>query len=138
MLRNVLAVLGGFVVGSALNMALIQLNMHVFFPMPDGMDMSDPEQFNTFLATLPTAAFLVVLVAHMGQSFVGGWLAARLGKSRPMLLAMIIGGLSLVGGIMAMRMIDGPDWMVVELPLYLVVAWLAGRLEQKRRSSLAA
>ena len=135
MLRNVLA---GFVVGNTLNMTLIQLNMYVFFPMPDGMDMSDPEQFNTFLATLPTAAFLVVLVAHMGQSFVGGWLAARLGKSRPMLLAMIIGGLSLVGGLMAMRMIDGPDWMVVELPLYLVVAWLAGRLEQKRRSSLAA
>jgi hypothetical protein len=31
------------------------------------------------------------------------------------------------GGIIAMFMIDGPDWLVIELPLYLVVAWAAGR-----------
>ncbi len=138
MLRNVLAVLGGFVVGCALNMALIQLNMHVFFPMPAGMDMNDPEQFNAYLATLPTLAFVVVLIAHLGQSFVGGWVAARLGTSRPMLLAMIVGVLSLAGGIAAMMMFKGPDWMVVELPLYLVVAWFAGRLEHQRtREDLA-
>jgi len=135
MLRNSLAVIGGSLVGMAVNMGLIQLNMHVLFPMPAGMDMNDPEQFNAFVATLPTSAYFVVLLAHLGQSFVGGWVAARLGASRPMLLAMIVGVLSLAGGIMAMMMIDGPDWMMIELPLYLVVAWLAGRIEQKRRSA---
>jgi MFS family permease len=137
MLRNVLAVLGGLLVGGALNMALVQLNMRVLFPMPQGMDTNDPAQFNAYVAALPTAAFFVVMLAHLGQSFVGGWLAARLGASRPMLLAMIVGVLSLAGGVTAMMTIDGPDWMVVELPLYLVVAWLAGRLEQKRRSARA-
>lgn len=136
MLRNVLAVIGGFLVGSALNMGLIQLNMHVLFPMPAGMDMNDPEQFNAFIVTLPTAAFFVVILAHLGQSFVGGWVAARLGASHPMVLALIIGVLSLVGGILAMTMIQGPDWMIVELPLYLFVAWLAGRMEQRRRATL--
>jgi hypothetical protein len=33
-----------------------------------------------------------------------------------------------------MTIIEGPDWMMIELPLYLVAAWLAGRLEQKRRA----
>jgi hypothetical protein len=132
MLRNVLAVVAGMIVGSALNMGLIQLNMRVLFPMPAGMDMNDAAQFNAFVAGLPTLAFLVVVLAHLGQSFVGGWVAARLGASHPMRLAMIIGLLSLAGGIMAMMMIRGPDWMLVELPLYLVVAWLAGRIEQKR------
>ena len=135
MLRNALAVLAGVVVGSALNMGLIQLNMQVFFPAPAGMDMNDPAQFNAFIASLPAQAFLLVLLAHLGQSFVGGWIAARLGASRPMLLAMIVGGLSLAGGIVAMFMIDGPVWLMIELPLYLVVAWLAGRLEQKRRAA---
>ena len=135
MLRNVLAVLGGCLLGSALNMGLIQLNFSVLFPMPAGQDMNDPEQFNAFISTLPASAFILVLLAHIGQSFVGGWIAARLGASRPMLLAMIVGVLSLAGGIMAMMMFQGPDWMVVELPLYLVVAWLAGRIEQKRRTS---
>jgi hypothetical protein len=109
--------------------------MRVLFPAPEGMDANDPAQFNAYVAALPTAAFLVVVLAHLGQSFVGGWLAARLGASRPMLLAMIVGVLSLVGGITAMMTIDGPDWLVVELPLYLVVAWLAGRIEQRRRGA---
>ncbi len=39
-----------------------------------------------------------------------------------MLLAMIIGVLSLASGIMAMMMVEGPDWMIIELPHYLVVA----------------
>ena len=137
-LRNIVAVVVGFLVGSALNMGIIQLNMRVLFPMPEGMDMNDPEQFNTFIATLPTLAFFVVLLAHMAQSFVGAGVAARLGASHLMVLAMIIGVLSLAGGIMAMMMIKGPDWMVVELPLYLVVAWLAGKLEQKRRAAQSA
>ena len=33
MLRNLLAVFGGFLAGSALNMGLIQLNMRRLFPM---------------------------------------------------------------------------------------------------------
>jgi len=52
-----------------------------------------------------------------------------------MLLAMIVGVLSLAGGIMAMMTIEGPDWMIIELPLYLVVAWRAGRIELRRRST---
>ena len=134
MVRNVLAVLVGLFVGCAVNMALIQFNMRVLFPMPEGMDMNDTKQFNDFVATLPLHAFLIVIVAHLGQAFVGGWVAARLGESRPMLLALIIGVLSLAGGIAAMIMIKGPGWMVIEIPLYLVVAWLAGWMEQKRRA----
>jgi len=138
MLRNVLAVIVGLAAGMAVNMALIMLNGYVLFPMPEGMDMYDPEQMNAYVASLPTAAFFVVLAAHLGQSFVGGWVAARLGSSRPMLLALIVGLGSLAGGIMNMMTIKGPDWMVVELPLYLVVAWLAGRMEVNRRFALAA
>ena len=135
MLRNILSVFAGLIVGSAVNMALVMLNAYVLFPMPPGMDMNVPEQLNTYIATLPTVAFLVVLAAHLGQSFVGGWTAARLGSSRPMLLAMIVGVLTLVGGILNWMTVDGPTWMMIEIPLYLVVAWLAGRIEQKRRAS---
>ena len=138
MLRNVVAVVVGLALGMAVNLGLIQLNVQVLNPMPAGMDMNDPEQFNAYLATLPTSAFVVTMLAHLGQALVGGWVAARFGASRPMLLAMIIGVLSLAGGIAAMMMFKGPDWMVVELPLYLVVAWFAGRIEQKRRAGQSA
>lgn len=135
MLRNIIAVVVGIVAGSMVNMALILLNSYVLFPMPAGMNMNDPEQMNAYIATLPSSAFLVVLLAHLGQAFVGGWVAARLGASRPILLAMIVGVFTLAGGIFNLMTLDGPTWMLIELPLYLVVAWLAGRLEQRRRGA---
>lgn len=135
MIRNILAVLAGLFVGMVVNMALVMLNAYVLFPMPEGTDMSDPAQMNAYIATLPAVAFIVVLAAHLGQSFFGGWTAARLGGSMPVVLAMIIGVLSLVGGITNMMQIDHPTWMYVELPLYLVVAWVAGTMVHKRRAS---
>jgi hypothetical protein len=36
---------------------------------------------------------------------------------------------------MNMMSLDHPKWMLIELPLYLVVAWLAGRMEERRRAA---
>ena len=127
MLRNLFAVMLGLAVGMAVNLALIELNSQVLFPMPPGTDMSNPEQFNAYVAGLPHTAFIVVLLAHLGQSYVGAWIAARVGASHRMKLAMAVGIVSLIGGVMAMFMIDGPGWLAIELPLYLVLAWVAGR-----------
>ena len=134
-LQNILAFFGGLTAGSGVNMALIELNTRVLFPMPAGLDPNDLPQLQLYIDSLPLAGFLVVIAAHLGQAFVGAWVAARLAASRPMGLALIIGGLSLAGGVGAMMMIEGPAWMLIELPLYLVCAWLAGRLELARRAS---
>ncbi len=136
MIRNILAVIVGLAVGMAANMALIMLNAYVLFPMPAGMDMNDLEQLQGYIATLPMMAFFVVMAAHLSQSFVGGWVAARMGSSQPMLLAMIVGFVTLAGGIMMFMDVQGPAWMFIELPLYLVVAWLAGRMEVRRRAGV--
>ena len=37
----------------------------------------------------------------------------------------MIGGISLFGGVMMMRTVKGPKWMLIELPLYLVLAYVA-------------
>lgn len=131
MLRNIGAVVAGVVVGMIVNMMVIQLNTTLLFPLPPGADMRDPEQFNAYLAGLPALAFVVAMVAHLGQSFVGAVVAARLAASHPMRLALVVGGIALLGGVMALQMYEGPAWMAVELPLYLVVAWLGGRLGQR-------
>jgi hypothetical protein len=134
MIRNILALIAGLFVGMCVNMALVTLNAQVLFPMPPGTDWNNPELFSAYIATLPLAAFVVVMLAHLGQSFVGGFVAARFCASRPMVLAMIVGVFSLAGGIMNMMSLDHPKWMLIELPLYLVVAWLAGRMEERRRA----
>ncbi|MGB0590003.1 MAG: hypothetical protein ACPGU1_10025 [Myxococcota bacterium] len=135
MWRHIIAVLVGLVCGMALNTAIIQLNSTVFFPMPPVLDPNDPSQFNAYLETLPQLAFVPVLFAHLGQAFVGGWVAARLAPSHPMRHALLIGVISLIGGIIAMTMFDGPAWLAIELPLYIAFAWAAGRLETRRREA---
>ena len=71
-LRNIGATLLGLFVGSLFNGALISLNAFVLFPMPAGASMEDPVAFQAYLDTLPTAAFLVVMVAPLGQASLGG------------------------------------------------------------------
>ena len=134
MFRNALAVVAGYFVGSAINMGLIQLNMQVLFPPEAGLNVGDPEQFQAYIDALPVQALLVIVLAHLSQAFVGASVAARIAESRPMVVAMGIGALSLAGGVMAFVMIESPSWMTIELPLYLALAWAAGKLEEKRRA----
>ena len=47
----------------------------------------------------------------------------------------IVGGLSLAAGIANQLMLSAPAWTWIEIPFYLVFAWLAGRLEVGRRSN---
>ena len=137
MLKNFGAVVVGLIAGMIFNMAVIQLNMAVLHPAPADLDPNDMEQFQAYMDGLPTLAFLVVMVAHLGQAFFGGWVAARLSASHAVAMSMIIGLLSLAGGILMMTMVSGPTWMYIELPLYLVLAYVAGRMVEKSRSQTA-
>ncbi|MCB9778564.1 MAG: hypothetical protein H6742_08390 [Alphaproteobacteria bacterium] len=138
MLRNIGAVLLGMLVGSILNMAVVMLNSYVLFPMPEGVSFEDPVAFGAYVADLPATAFVLVIVAHLLQAGGGGWVAARVGKSRPMVLAMIVGVLTLLGGAMNAAQLPLPSWTYIEFPLYLVVAYGAGWLEQQRRVKAGA
>ena len=138
LIRNIGAVVVGLVIGMAVNMAIILLNFEVLYPMPRGTDMNNPTEFNAFLASLPASAFITVMLAHLSQSFVGAWFAAYFGTSHKMTLALFVGGMSLIGGLASMFIIDGPDWLVIELPLYLIVAWAAARVAPHARVRTSA
>ncbi len=85
------------------------------------------------------------LIAPLARSFAGGWVAARIG-SRPILLAVIVGGISTVGGFMLLVSRGSlPGWMQMEamfgftvLPFHLLVAGLAGWLCKNSKTRRAA
>ncbi len=137
MLRNILAVAAGLFVGGVVNMSLIVLNSTVLYPMAPGTDMNDAAAMAEWIRGLPTPAFFVVILAHLGQATVGAAVAARLSASAPMRQAILIGLLSLLGGVITYMDLPGPRWMAVEFPLYLVCAWLMGRIESRRRAAAA-
>ncbi len=134
MIRNMLAVVVGLVVGMVFNMAMVILDT-ALHPMPEGVTFEDAEGVAAYFAGLPLLAFLIILVAHVGQAFVGGLVAAAISRNASMLVAMIVGALSLFAGIMNMMSMPLPAWMWIEMPLYLFGAWLAARIVLSRRSS---
>lgn len=137
-LRNIAAVLLGLLVGGVINMVLVMANL-ASFPGPEGLDMNDAAAMAEYVAGLPPSAFVLPLLAHLAQATVGGWLAARVGASRPVMLALIVGVLTLIGG--AINMINFPNapiWMWVEFPLYLALPYAVGRVEARRRDRALA
>ena len=126
-MRDIIAVLVGWIVGMAANMAFVFLNVSLY-PMPDGVTFNNKEGFAAYIETLPLTALLIVLVAHVSQAFFGGLVAAKISKKRRTTVAMIIGVLSLIGGYINMQSTPLPTWMWIEMPLYLVFAWLAAYL----------
>ena len=143
MFRNAIAVIIGLVAGMALNMGILEINYRVW-PIPEGLDINNPAQLQDYLDTLPALAFLAVMAAHLAQSFAGGWVAARLGSSRPMLLAMIVGsaltgvvlrGLTFVHGDFTLPVLLHLGLVAFPVLLHLGGAWVAGIMEQKRRAA---
>jgi len=136
MLRNICAVLVGLVAGMAFNMAIVMLDT-VLYPMPEGVDFNNAEGMESYIATLPLMALLIVMIAHVGQAFVGGLVAAFISKTSPMLVAMIVGSISLLGGIWNMMNMPMPAWMWVEAPLYLIAAYAAAKIKLGRTPSMS-
>ncbi len=132
MLRMFGALLVGTIAGNVWNMGFILLNSMVLFPMPEGMDMMDPDQMQAYMATLPAAAYILVLVAHVGQAGLGGWIAARLGGRGPYVLAGLVGLLTFAGALHNLVVLGGPAFMWLDLPLIVGAAWLAGRAVANR------
>ncbi|MEX1132482.1 MAG: hypothetical protein WEC15_04585 [Flavobacteriales bacterium] len=128
-LRNVLAVLTGIIVCMMVNGVLIAVSASVI-PPPEGVDPNDMESIKANADKFLPEHFLFPFLAHALGSLVGAFVAVLLSASRAMSLAVIVGGVHLLGGIAAAFMIPAPTWFVVaDLALaYLPMAWIGGRL----------
>lgn len=133
-LRNILAVLAGCVVGFIVNMGLIMLSPMVIAP-PAGVDPSNMESISANMHLYEIKHFIMPFLAHALGTLAGAFTAAKLGVSNKMILAFVIGGFFIVGGIMAVRMLPAPMWFnILDLVMaYFPMAWLGGILAGANR-----
>jgi hypothetical protein len=134
-LRNVLAVILGWLGGSIVNMGLIQLG-HSMLPIP-GIDPSNMEELAAAMPGLSYEYFVFPFLAHALGTLVGAGLAAGLAANRKMTFAYVIGGLFLAGGIMVNYMLPGPTWFAVLdiVVAYFPMAWIGGTIGMKLSGS---
>lgn len=130
-LRNILAVLFGWLSGSIINMGLIKTG-HLVFPIKD-LDPNDMEALARVMPTLDFKYFIFPFLAHALGTLAGAILAGWIASSQKMKFSMGIGMLFLLGGIWANYMIKGPIWFTIaDIALaYLPMAWIGGKIAQK-------
>lgn len=134
LLRNIGAFILAVVVGGAVNMSLIMISGQVI-PPPAGVDVSQAESLAANIHLFEPRHFLFPFLAHALGTLVGAVVVALLAGSQQHKLAIGIGALFLLGGIMAATMIPAPFWFIALdlLVAYLPMAWLGSRLARKLR-----
>lgn len=127
MIRNILAIAAGIIIGGLINFGLIMIGYSIF-PL-EGLDPNDMESFKTAAVNMKTHHFIFPFLAHAIGTLVGAYVAARFAADRKTVCALIIGVFFLYGGIDAARIIPAPTWFVVaDIALaYLPMAWLGGK-----------
>ena len=131
-LRNILAVIAGIVVGSLVNMGLINISSSVI-PLPEGVDMSTPEGLKAGVHLFEPKHCIFPFLAHALGTLTGAFVAAKLAANNKMKFALGLGVFFLIGGITAVYMIPAPMWFnILDLVVaYIPMAWLGGKLAHR-------
>lgn len=136
MLRIVIALVLGLLIGGAVNMGLIMLGAGVI-PAPEGVDVTDSESIANAMHLFQPKHFLFPFLAHAVGTLVGAVAGHLIAGSHRNLVAYAIGGLFFAGGIAAATMIPAPVWfIVVDLAFaYFPMAAVATQIGFKIRSN---
>jgi hypothetical protein len=131
-LKNILAVIAGLIIGNLVNMGIIMISGSVI-PLPEGADNSTMEGLAATMHLFEPKHFLMPFLAHALGTLAGAFTAAKIAATHKMKLALLIGILSLAGGIAAVIMIPAPMWFnITDLALaYLPMAYVGGKLAVK-------
>lgn len=132
--RTILGMLVGVVLAIAV-IAAVEMLGHRFWPPPVGLDPTDPANeaaFAAFIAALPFAAKLTVLIAWLLGTFIGALAAAKIARHQT--AAALLVALVVLSGVVGMIMkVPHPTWLsVAGLLLPIPIALLAVRLVHRR------
>lgn len=129
--KNILAVIAGLVIGSAVNMAIIMVSGSII-PPPEGADVTTMEGLKASMHLFEPKHYIFPFLAHSLGTLVGAFVAALIASSYKARFALVIGAFFLAGGIANVFMLPAPMWYnVVDLAgAYIPMAWLAIKIMQ--------
>lgn len=131
-LRNILAVVAGLVIGALINSGIIAISGSIV-PLPEGVDPNDIESIKANIHRYSTMHFIMPFLAHAIGTLAGAFICAKIAASKKLILSLIIGVFFLLGGIMMVTMLPSPAWFnALDLVVaYLPMAWLGFILGKK-------
>ncbi len=138
LLRNVLAVIAGIVIGGAVNSALIIVSPSLI-PPPAGVNVNDAKSLSNSIHLFEPRHFVMPFLAHAIGTLAGALVTYLIAASSRTRLAYVIGVLFLIGGIAASMMIPAPTWFIAAdlLLAYIPMAWLAVQIGSRMQGGSA-
>lgn len=134
-LRNLLAIVAGVIIGSIVNMIFITISSSII-PPPDGADVTTTEGLNASMHMFQPKHFIFPFLAHAIGTLVGACITTCLVKGEKLSFAFIIAVFFLAGGVASIFMLPSPIWYtVIDLTIaYFPMAYLGGKLGLKLKS----
>jgi hypothetical protein len=128
-IKNILAIITGIILGSAVNMGIIMISGSIITP-PAGADITTTEGLQASMHSFEPRHFIFPFLAHALGTFAGAFFAALIAANHKLKFGIGIGIFFLTGGITSVFMLPSPLWYtVLDLGLaYLPMGYLAGRL----------
>ena len=132
-LKNILAVIAGLIVGTVINMGIIMISSSII-PPPVGADVTTTEGLKASMHLFQPKNFIMPFLAHALGTFTGAYTAALIASNNKIVFAYIIGIFFLAGGIASVFMLPSPTWFTVLdlVGAYVPMAYLARRLTVKK------
>mgnify|MGYP003630717997 FL=1 len=130
--KNILAVVAGLIIGSVVNMLIIMVSGSII-PPPEGGDITTMEGLKATMHLFEPQNFIFPFLAHALGTLVGAFVAAKIAAFKKMLMALIVGLFFLIGGTINIVLLGGPMWFTALdiIVAYMPMAYLGFLLAKK-------
>ena len=134
-LRNILVVIGGWIIGNLVNGGIVALSFSIF-SFPQGIDPSDIDNFDKLIPFLGVKHYLFALAAHSLATIAGVYFVARLVTKAPAFFGFGLGLVFFLQGIGNAWSMPFPFWFeATDLVVsYIPMTLLANVLAKRKRS----
>lgn len=134
LIKNILAVIAGIIIGGVVNMGIIMVSGYVI-PPPEGVDVSNMESLGESMHLFEPKHFIMPFLAHAFGTLAGAMTTAFVASSNKLKLSLVIGVFFLLGGIYSVLQLPSPVWFnILDLVgAYIPMAWLGVLIVEKLR-----
>ncbi|MCF6243252.1 MAG: hypothetical protein L3J74_18185 [Bacteroidales bacterium] len=131
-LKNILVLILGLIIGSAVNMGLIMISSAVI-PPPAGADVTTMEGLKASIHLFQPQHFIFPFLAHALGTFIGALFTGLLATNNKIKWSLAIGLFFLIGGIANAALLPAPTWFIVTdiLGAYIPMAFMGWKLANK-------
>ena len=131
--------IGAGILGIAVAVALVWVVEkigHSIYPPPADLDTGDTDVMRAYVDTLPLGALLSVAVAWFIGSVGGTFAACKVGTARPLVYALVVGGMMFAGAAFNLLIIPHPMWFsILGVVGIFVGTWVGMNLGSRRSAA---